>query len=133
MTCVEARRTTGAPFVGRAAELSWLADMLDRAAVQAPGAVLVGGEAGVGKTRLLREFATLARERGARFLAGSCVALGSGELPYAPLFDALRRLARQPGTADPAHDELSDLLTERAAAPPPSCSSSARCCGCSTA
>src|SRR4051794_13509471 len=58
-------------------------------------AVLVGGESGVGKSRLVSEFETVASAAGARFLAGACVDVGGSELPYAPLVAALRTLARE--------------------------------------
>jgi DNA-binding CsgD family transcriptional regulator len=78
---------------------------------------MVSGEAGVGKTRLLREFAA-AREPDAQFISGSCIPLGSGELPYAPLIDALRRLGRRIGedalreVAGPAYANLADLIAD---------------------
>src|SRR5204863_3514829 len=63
----------------------------------------VAGDSGVGKTRLLDELLTRARESGARVLSGDAVELGEGELPYAALVGALRPLAR---AADPALDAL---------------------------
>jgi predicted ATPase len=70
-------------------------DALDRAADGAFGAVFVDGESGVGKSRLLQEFERDADARGARMLAGDCVALSEGELPYAPITSALRGLAAE--------------------------------------
>ncbi|WP_018656037.1 helix-turn-helix transcriptional regulator [Actinomadura flavalba] len=81
-----------APLVGRAAELALLRDALDAA----PGGVLVGGEAGLGKTRLLREF-TAGLGDGHRVLVGGCLELGSGGLPYAPFSTILRGLVRDIG------------------------------------
>lgn len=57
--------------------------------------MFIGGEAGVGKTRLVDEFERLARSREARVLAGGCVDMGGSELPYAPLLGALRTLVRE--------------------------------------
>jgi DNA-binding CsgD family transcriptional regulator len=54
----------------REVELGVLDRALSRAAGGAGRVVLVGGEAGIGKTTLVREF--IARARGARVLAGSC-------------------------------------------------------------
>ena len=56
--------------------------------------VLVGGEAGVGKSRLVGEAAAHARRHGARVLVGQCLDLEEGGLPYAPLVDMLRTLDR---------------------------------------
>ena len=80
-------------MVGRTAELDDLEDALSRA----PGAVLIGGEAGVGKTRLIREFAARLGEKGARLLAGGCLELGSDGLPFTPFTTVLRELVRDIG------------------------------------
>lgn len=50
---------------------------------------MVVGEAGIGKTRLLQEFATYARLRGAQVLWGAAYE-GEARLPYGPFADALR-------------------------------------------
>ena len=54
----------------------------------------VGGEAGVGKTRLVTRFAGQVRGSGGRVLLGGCIELGDGSLPYAPVVEALRGLGR---------------------------------------
>src|SRR5216683_348219 len=92
-------------FVGRHEELASLAAAIRRAQDGQPGFALVGGEAGVGKTRLSGELAGQAAGSGFRVLVGHCIELGAEGLPLAPLIDALRALAR--GT--PA-DELAGLL-----------------------
>jgi predicted ATPase/DNA-binding CsgD family transcriptional regulator len=84
------QRVTSPEFVGRERELASLVAGLDRAADGRPAVALVAGESGVGKTRLVAELAGHARERGARVLTGECVALGDGEMPYAPIVGALR-------------------------------------------
>ena len=71
------------------------------AAAGTPGAVLVGGEAGAGKSRLVAEFTAQVRDR-ALVLAGGCVDLGGPSLPYAPFVTALIDLVRQRGTAEVA-------------------------------
>lgn len=103
-------------FVGRRAQLDRLETLLARAADRSPGVVLVHGEVGVGRTRLLDEFAGRVRGSGSRVLWGNCVALGRGELPYAPLIDATRRLDREAGdeAAGPDHAELTALLADGA-------------------
>jgi DNA-binding CsgD family transcriptional regulator len=55
--------------------------------------VLVAGDAGVGKTRLLAELANQARQRGTHVLLGGCLEVGDVGLPYVPVIAALRSLA----------------------------------------
>jgi ATP/maltotriose-dependent transcriptional regulator MalT len=81
-------------FVGRDAERATLLDALHRAVDGTPQFVLVGGEAGVGKSRLAAELVAEAEATQVRVLAGQCVQLGTEGLPFAPLVDALRVLAR---------------------------------------
>ncbi|MEA2134043.1 MAG: hypothetical protein QOC68_1952 [Solirubrobacteraceae bacterium] len=120
-----ARRVSSPSFVGRAAELTALRDALERAATGAPGVVLVAGESGVGKSRLLSELAAAALESGALVLRGDCIELGEGELPYAPIVGALRDLVRlvEPGTLDElpvaGRAELARLVPELAPAAAP--------------
>ena len=75
---------TSPTFVGRTEELARLAAAGDRAAAGTPTAVLIGGEAGVGKTRLVGEVVAAARANGATVLAGGCVELGGEGVPFAP-------------------------------------------------
>jgi DNA-binding CsgD family transcriptional regulator/tetratricopeptide (TPR) repeat protein len=83
-------RISSPRFVGRGQELLRLQAVLDGAASGAVGTVLVGGEAGVGKTRMLAEFRSRAESAGARVLEGGCVDLGDGARPYDPFVAALR-------------------------------------------
>ena len=57
-------------LVGREAELSTLETAVQRAADGVGGTIVVAGEAGIGKSRLVREVADLARERGMAVLVG---------------------------------------------------------------
>jgi ATP/maltotriose-dependent transcriptional regulator MalT len=104
-----------APLIGRLNELAHLEAALRRADQGSPATVLISGEAGVGKSRLLREFAGPVAGKGARVLVGACVDLGGGDLPYAPLVDALRTLVRDVGAdtvrelAGPAYPALARL------------------------
>jgi DNA-binding CsgD family transcriptional regulator/tetratricopeptide (TPR) repeat protein len=91
---------TSQAFIGRADELQRLAATLERAAQGRPRLMLLAGEAGVGKTRLLLEFADQARRRGVRVLAGGCVELGDIGLAYLPVVDALRGLGDDPAEAE---------------------------------
>ena len=86
-------RVTSPDFVGRERELAGLGAALERAADRRPAVVLVAGESGVGKTRLVSELGARARQQGARVLTGDCVDLGDGELAYAPIVGALRGLS----------------------------------------
>lgn len=104
-------------MVGRQADLSWLEGLLGEVRDGAPRTVVLGGEAGIGKTRLLREF----RDRldpGMRYLAGQCVDLGSVASPYAPVKTALRTLVAEIGpeaaldAVGPGRTALTALLPE---------------------
>ena len=107
-----ANRMTSARFVGRAGELAELEAALHDAGGKRSSLVLVAGESGVGKSRLLGELTGRARERDALVLVGDCVDLGEGELPYAPLIGALRPLLRDGHPAlDALPDPLRDALT----------------------
>ena len=88
-------------FVGRTDELKLLLDGAERAlAAQTPAtAAILVGEAGVGKSRLLREYA-LHTPLG-RVAVGSCPELGIAGLPLAPFISALRPLARECAQTDP--------------------------------
>ena len=100
---------TSATFVGRTEELARLAAAADRAAAGTPTAVVVGGEAGVGKTRLVGELVASAHQAGATVLVGGCVELGGEGLPFAPLIEALRGFVR-----DLDEPELAQLVPGRA-------------------
>ncbi|GIH24035.1 LuxR family transcriptional regulator [Acrocarpospora phusangensis] len=83
-------------MIGRKAELGRLVRVLDEAAGGLAGVALVGGDAGIGKTRLIRELIERARRRDFVVLVGQCAELGDA-LPYLPLTDALRGAAGEPG------------------------------------
>ena len=119
-------RVSSPEFVGRAAELEVLEAALARAEGGVAGAVFVCGESGIGKTRLLRELERRAADRGARVMRGECPAFGAGELAYAPIASALRRLERElepvafEAFVGPAREELARLVPEWSAATMPS-------------
>lgn len=85
---IAARRAPVLPFVGRDAEMSRLLEAWSRAARGRGSCVFVGGEAGIGKSRLLRTFAHAVEDRGGRTVAGYT---GSPEaMPYEVFVEALR-------------------------------------------
>ncbi len=110
-------------LVGRQRELAALSALIGRAAKSGPAFAIVGGEAGVGKTRLVGELTARAAADGYLVLLGQCVELGAEGLPLAPLVDALRTLARTTPPADladilgPAGSGLAALVPELAASP----------------
>ena len=75
---------------------------VERAAAGRCEAVLLAGDAGVGKTRLLDELTARAADRGVRVLTGHCVDLGDVGLPYLPFVDLLRPVAGDPELAPDA-------------------------------
>jgi DNA-binding CsgD family transcriptional regulator/tetratricopeptide (TPR) repeat protein len=95
-------RLTSSRFVGRQSQLAELELAYREAREGDPRLLLISGESGVGKTRLLTE-ARVALE-GAHVLSGQCLEQGELELPYAPLLGALRPLVRE---QDPVLAELS--------------------------
>ena len=88
-------RVSSPTFVGRADELAALDGALGRAAAGVPAFTFVAGESGVGKSRLVAELEARARNAGARVFVGHCLELGGAAIPYAPLVDALRPIARE--------------------------------------
>ncbi|MFB4303253.1 AAA family ATPase [Actinomadura sp. NTSP31] len=85
-------------LVGRSRELGLLDGLWRAAAAGRPGFTLVRGAAGVGKTRLVTDFAELARRQGA-VVAGSQCFGSSGRLALAPVADWLRDPAAQAAAA----------------------------------
>lgn len=91
------RRIPCPVLVGRAAEIEVLIELLDAARQGRGATVLLGGDAGIGKTRLCRELRRDATARGFRVIEGRCSS-AEASVPYAPFLDALRfRLSRGEG------------------------------------
>jgi DNA-binding SARP family transcriptional activator len=117
--------SSSAPFVGRGDELSTLVELWDRASGGTTGAAFIGGEPGVGKSRLAGEIAAHAHAAGALVLYGRC----DEDLaaPLQPFIEALRTLvpalgASRVGSVRGVDElarvvpELAELLPDRAAA-----------------
>jgi DNA-binding NarL/FixJ family response regulator len=108
----------GHTFIGREAELERLARAFARASAGRPTTVIVAGEAGIGKTRLVAAFADRATDSGVRVLTGSCLRLGTGGLPYGPFVEAFRALFRDvdpgalPALLGPSRGELARIMPE---------------------
>lgn len=99
-------------FVGRAAELSALADALALAAAGEGQLAVVEGAAGVGKTALLARFLEQARAAGALVCSGRAWDQPGGP-PFWPWIEALRARAGSDGTPhDPMASELAELLPD---------------------
>ena len=121
-------------LVGREQELAALRSAVSRTAEGRSVVLVLGGEAGVGKSRLVQ--AAFAGGPGAdvRVLTGGCIELGGEGLPLVPLVEALRALVRTTPADDldrllgPARRELARLLPELAqdGGPPPAAGSTAQ-------
>lgn len=104
-------------LIGRDADLRELDALYAQVVAGEPRAVVVAGEAGIGKSRLLAEF-TARSAASARVLHGQCVDLGEVAPPYAPITAVLRELVDQVGTdrvleaAGPGWDTIGVLLPE---------------------
>ena len=118
------------PLVGRSRELEQLRVLAGVGEDPRPAAVVLGGDAGVGKTRLLSELRTSALSSGWQVLVGHCLDFGDSALPYLPFSEILGRLtAVQPDLmtelvqAHPAISRLQPgrrLLAQQGSSPTPS-------------
>ncbi|MFC4909855.1 helix-turn-helix transcriptional regulator [Actinomadura gamaensis] len=99
-------------LIGRKAQFGALTAALERAAAGHAGVVLVGGDAGVGKSHLVAELTATARTRGFAVLTGQCAALGES-MPYLPLADALWTALRDPRSAEDERAALENALAGR--------------------
>src|SRR5215212_892170 len=107
-----ARATGRAPFVGRQPEIDVLQEQLEAARSGTPGLVLISGEPGVGKTRLIRELSERAASQGWTVLFGRAYE-SDGAPPYVAVAEALRDYVR----ASPLTElelQLGDLAGELA-------------------
>lgn len=104
-------RSTNQEFVGRRAELAIVQSAIAGAGHGLASVVLVAGEAGIGKSRLIAE---VERNTEVTVLLGRCVPMGGEVIPLAPLADLLRRVRRlRPDVleASPSFRPLQDWLT----------------------
>jgi DNA-binding CsgD family transcriptional regulator len=108
-------------FVGRAHEVGQLKRALDGAAEGNGTTVLLAGEAGIGKTRLVTDLATQAVDAGFEVLVGRSIDLIGVDLPYQPFVEALRplgALGRAAGSQLVVFEQALALVADRAAIAP---------------
>lgn len=103
-------------FVGRNDSVAVLRDAYQLAHAGKPSMVLIGGDAGMGKTRLVSEFCAQAPAGASLVATGSCVPIEGGGLPYAAIIGILRDLSRQLGE-DAAAGPLGTLVPRLESAP----------------
>ena len=84
-----------ARLVGRLAETGVLDEALRTAAEANPVAVIIAGDAGIGKSRLAAEVCSRAAAEGWQLLSAGCIDLAEGSVPYLALVDALRSLTAE--------------------------------------
>jgi len=117
-------RFSSPTFVGRAAELGLLDEAWRRSAAGRSAVVVVGGEAGVGKTRLVDELIRRCQAEDVRVLVGGCIELGEEGVPFAPVVAALHGMLRgmEPEAArrwiGHGRTDLARLLPELGGRPP---------------
>ncbi|HEX2469297.1 MAG TPA: AAA family ATPase [Candidatus Limnocylindrales bacterium] len=107
-------------LIGRVREIARLQAAFEGLDATPPAGrtIVIGGEAGIGKTRLVAALVETARERGAAVLVGACLPSPTGSVPYAPFVEALRGLTRSTepgrlaGLLGPARDEIGRLFPE---------------------
>jgi tetratricopeptide (TPR) repeat protein len=101
-----------ARFAGRRQELDLIRSRLDSARAGRGQLVGVVGEAGIGKSRLLREFRESLRGERVTYLEGHCLSYG-GAMPYLPLLEILRRAFRleEGDTPERIADKVAEALT----------------------
>ena len=97
------------PYVGRESERSELARLVDGAGRGQGSLVLVGGEPGVGKTRLTEELGSEAAARGFRVLVGRCYE-SDGAPPYVPFVE----IFEQALAATPSPEAIRAILGDEA-------------------
>jgi DNA-binding winged helix-turn-helix (wHTH) protein/tetratricopeptide (TPR) repeat protein len=91
-------QSDGVPFIGRESIMAQLEAALDEAWSGRGRLVLIGGESGIGKTRLAAEFSCAAAGRGARVMAGWCYE-GEGAPPFWPWVQILRTAVQERSAA----------------------------------
>ena len=100
-----------AALVGRDTEMARLRGLLEDAVAGRAVTALVGGDAGVGKSRLVAELMTVAGRNGFTVLCGQCAEIGDS-VPYLPFADAFRTAPSHIEQAVKARPVLARLLPD---------------------
>jgi tetratricopeptide (TPR) repeat protein/predicted Ser/Thr protein kinase len=98
-------------LVGRESEVEVLEGYLERMLKGDGSTVMVAGEAGIGKSRLVWELGRRAKKEKARYLVGRCLSGGEG-FPYQPVFEVIRSYLGLKGVRD--LEKLEDFINEKA-------------------
>jgi DNA-binding CsgD family transcriptional regulator len=112
MIGVMARRISSPVIVGRDTELEQLRAAVARGTARDTPTILISGEAGVGKSRLVAELAASRAELGAQAVVGGCPAVVDTPLPYAPIVAVIEAMLRETTDEDvaPLLDGIGDDL-----------------------
>ena len=119
-TTEEAANVARVTIAGRSEELARFETARAAVAEGRPRILIVAGEAGIGKTRLVAEASEAARAAGWRVLAGACLDIVDGGPAYMPISEILRRLAQESSPEDlelllgPGRMELAIIAPELA-------------------
>jgi DNA-binding CsgD family transcriptional regulator/tetratricopeptide (TPR) repeat protein len=105
-------------FVGRTEELRQLIVALEATIAGSSAAVLVGGDAGIGKSRLVAELAKRATAAGAVVVTGQCLDVAEGAAPYAPVHEVLAQLGDAAASGSRPAEALPAALRRTAAEKP---------------
>jgi DNA-binding SARP family transcriptional activator/tetratricopeptide (TPR) repeat protein len=96
------------PFLGRDREFDMLRSALQGMGSSRTTAVLIAGEAGIGKSRLVREFSKSVALEDVRLIESRCYP-AEEELPYGPIVDAVSPIAREILAASPSNQRFARL------------------------
>jgi tetratricopeptide (TPR) repeat protein len=107
----ESPRGIYSQLVGRETEMAALEAALEKMMQGESSVILVSGEAGIGKSRLVWELGQKAKAKQARYLLGRCL-FGERGYPYQPIIDALRDYFLLKGIKDP--DAVDAFIEEKA-------------------
>jgi len=107
------RTTNATTFVGREVEVQALRELIDNAACGKGSMVMLGGGAGIGKTRLTRHAAEYASQKGFHFLIGRCYDREQ-RLPYLPVLEILEMALAQSSSREEFFLHLGDAAADLA-------------------